>query len=278
MSALPFRFFALRVLRTARPGPTFVRVTFGGTELAALASGGRDQRFKLFLPQPGQDAPVMPDPSDPDWFAAWRALDPAVRGTMRTYTVRELRPADPAGRPAELDVDFALHGDGQGDGPAAGWARAARPGDRVTILGAVEEDNAGVDFRPPPGTDSILLTADATALPAVAGILDRLPPDVPAKVWIEIPHADDRRELPSRADTVVTWLIGDDAPPVLESVRAAELPGSAPYAWIAGESGTVKALRRHLVSERGVDRRAITFTGYWKRGSSEDDLIAEAVG
>ncbi|MDF9811196.1 siderophore-interacting protein [Streptomyces sp. SPB162] len=270
MSALPFRFFALRVLRTARIGPTFVRVTFGGTEPTLLVSGGRDQRFKLFLPQRDQDAPVMPDPSDPDWFAAWRALDPAVRGIMRTYTVRELRAAGDA--TAELDVDFALHGD---LGPASSWAQTARPGDRVTILGPVEEDNGGVDFRPPPGTDSIVLTADATALPAVEGILARLSPELPAKVWIEIPHADDRRELPSRADTVVTWLIGDDAPPVLEAVRAAELPGSTPYAWIAGESGTVKALRRHLVSERGINRRAITFTGYWKRGSSEDDLIAE---
>ncbi|MCZ4124406.1 siderophore-interacting protein [Streptomyces sp. H39-S7] len=270
MSELPFRFFALRVLRTAGVGANFVRVTFGGPDLALLASGGRDQRFKLFLPHSGQDEPVMPDPSDPEWFTAWRALDPAVRGIMRTYTVRALRRA--GSEAAELDVDFALHGDTV---PASRWARAARPGDRVTILGAVEEDNAGVDFRPPPGTDSIVLTADATALPAVAGILAWLPPELPAKVWIEIPHADDRRELPSRADTVVTWLIGDGAPPVLEAVRAAELPGSAPYAWIAGESGTVKALRRHLVSERGIDRRAVTFTGYWKRGSSEDDLIAE---
>jgi NADPH-dependent ferric siderophore reductase len=270
VSAPPFRFFALRVLRTARVGATFVRVTFGCTEPAPLASGGRDQRFKLFLPHPGQDTPVMPDPSDPDWFGAWRALDPAVRGVMRTYTVRELRGA--GGAAAELDVDFALHGD---LGPASIWARTAGPGDRVTILGPVEEDNAGIDFRPPPGTDAIVLTADATALPAVEGILARLPPELPAKVWIEIPHADDRRELPSRADTVVTWLIGDRAPSVLEAVRTAELPGSAPYAWIAGESGTVKALRRHLVSERGIDRRAVTFTGYWKRGSSEDDLIAE---
>ncbi|MEU3464114.1 siderophore-interacting protein [Streptomyces sp. NPDC006733] len=270
MSGLPFRFFTVHVLRTARVGAGFVRVTFGGAELHGFVSGGRDQRFKLFLPHPGQDLPVMPDPSDPDWFTAWRALDPAVRGIMRTYTVRELRKAGQ--RSAELDVDFALHGDTV---PASGWAQAARPGDRLVILGAVEEDNGGVDFRPPPGTDSVLITADATALPAVAGILAWLPADLPAKVWIEIPHADDRRELPSRADTVVTWLIGDGATPVLEAVRAAELPGSTPYAWIGGESAVVKALRRHLVSERGIDRRAITFTGYWKRGSSEDDLIAE---
>jgi NADPH-dependent ferric siderophore reductase len=40
---------------------------------------------------------------------------------------------------------------------------------------------------------------------------------------------------------------------------------SSRYAWLAGESGTVTSLRRHLVGERGMDRRAIAFMGYWRR-------------
>jgi NADPH-dependent ferric siderophore reductase len=28
-------------------------------------------------------------------------------------------------------------------------------------------------------------------------------------------------------------------------------------------------LRRHLVSERGVDRKAVAFMGYWRRGRAE---------
>ncbi|MEV0563282.1 siderophore-interacting protein [Dactylosporangium sp. NPDC050588] len=63
---------------------------------------------------------------------------------------------------------------------------------------------------------------------------------------------------------------------VLDAVRAADLPPGTPYAWVAGESGVVRSVRRHLVHERGIDRRRVMFTGYWRRGATEDDLIAEA--
>jgi NADPH-dependent ferric siderophore reductase len=38
------------------------------------------------------------------------------------------------------------------------------------------------------------------------------------------------------------------------------------YAWIAGESGVVTGLRRHLVKDLGIDRRQVAFMGYWRRG------------
>lgn len=41
------------------------------------------------------------------------------------------------------------------------------------------------------------------------------------------------------------------------------------YAWLAAESGAVKALRRHLVRERGWDKSQIAFMGYWKQGVSQ---------
>jgi NADPH-dependent ferric siderophore reductase len=299
----PFRFFDVHVVRTRQLGTSMVRVTFGGDRLAELASGGRDQRFKLFLPQPHQDRPVFEDMGD-GWYTAWRAQDPAERPVMRSYTIREQRHD-----PAEFDVDFALHGAGtpaspkrstsfeQGGapivagGPASRWAAHARPGDRLTVLAPAVEDNGGVDFRPPSGTDWILLTGDETALPAIAGILSWLSPGTQAKVWIEVGHEDDRQSLPTFADADITWLVrdghgrghGDGAPattaahrePLLDALRAAELPDGTPYAWIAGEAGTVKAVRRHLVRERGIDRRAVKFTGYWRRGATEEDLIAE---
>ncbi|WP_369356216.1 siderophore-interacting protein [Streptomyces sp. cg2] len=277
-TSAPFRFFDVRVARTRRLGPSMVRITFTGERLAELASGGRDQRFKLFLPQPHQSAPVFEDTGD-GWYATWRAQDPAERPVMRSYTIREQRP-----HLGEFDVDFALHGADDpasaAGGPASRWALAARPGDRLTVLAPAVADNGGVDFRPPPGTDWILLTGDETALPAIAGNLAWLSPGTVAKVWIEIGHEDDRRALPSFADVEVTWLVREHAgpgrgEPVLDALRAADLPEGTPYAWIAGEAGTVKAVRRHLVRERGFDRRAVKFTGYWRRGATEEDLIAE---
>ncbi len=41
------------------------------------------------------------------------------------------------------------------------------------------------------------------------------------------------------------------------------------YAWLAGEAGVIKTLRRYLVSVKGVDRKAVAFMGYWRRGRAE---------
>jgi NADPH-dependent ferric siderophore reductase len=275
VSATPYLFFHPHVVRTERLSPTLVRVVLGGDDLAGIVSGGRDQRFKLFLPRPGQTAPLLPEPLGPDWYADWRALDPDVRGIMRTYTIRAARRD-----PLEIDVDFALHGD---LGPASRWAQQAAPGDRVSILAPVRDDNGGVDFQPPAGTDWVLLTADETALPAVAGILDWLPAGTPVRAWIEVAHPDDRVPLTTAADADITWLVRerpgtDRTAALLAAVRAAgDLPPGTPYAWIAGEAASVRALRRHLVNDRGFARDAICFTGYWRHGVTEDDLLAAAV-
>lgn len=41
------------------------------------------------------------------------------------------------------------------------------------------------------------------------------------------------------------------------------------YAWIAGEAGCVKELRRHLVRGVGLDRQQVAFMGYWRHGKAE---------
>lgn len=55
---------------------------------------------------------------------------------------------------------------------------------------------------------------------------------------------------------------------------AGDSPGDASgrhrfYAWIAGEAGVVKTLRRYLVREVGVDRHQVAFMGYWRQGCAE---------
>ncbi|GAA3052251.1 hypothetical protein GCM10020000_37130 [Streptomyces olivoverticillatus] len=120
--------------RTPRPlhGEDHLR---RGAVARVRRGGGRDQSFSLFLPQPGQSAPVLPDSEGEGWLAQWRAMDPAVRAVMRSYTVREHRR-----EPAEVDVDFALHGTetraaAAAAGPAARWASRAARGDRAVLLG-----------------------------------------------------------------------------------------------------------------------------------------------
>ncbi|MFM9370273.1 siderophore-interacting protein [Streptomyces sp. Da 82-17] len=277
----PFRLFRLEVERVARLSPSLVRVTFTGPELAEFDSGGLDQSLSLFLPRPGQSEPLLP-PADGDpagWYAAYRAMPDDTRAVMRSYTAREQRrtPVE------ELDIDFAVHPDG---GPACVWAERAEPGDRVAVLGPTGPDNNGIRFRLPEDAEWLLMWADETALPAAASILESLPAGLRVKAWLEVPCADDRLELRTAADADITWLVREVTEAsgahrterTVEAVRAASLPESRPYAWIAGEAGTVKSLRRHLVREREFDRRAVSFTGYWRLGLSEDGLRAEAEG
>ncbi|MEU3447358.1 siderophore-interacting protein [Streptomyces thermolilacinus] len=273
-AALPFNFFPLQVAATRRLGPSLVRVTFTGAgdeDLSGFASGGRDQSLSLFLPHPGQPEPVLPPVVDGDLYGAlgaWRAMPDDVRAVMRSYTVREQRRT--ADGTTEVDIDFAVHEDG---GPACRWALATSEGDRVAVLGPAVADNTGVRFQLPEDADEVLMWGDETALPAASAILEWLPAGTRARVWLEVPHAGDRLELRTSADATVTWLVREEgAPPAVEALRAAEVSGAAPYVWLAGESGSVKALRRHFVNERGLDRRRVTFVGYWRKGVSEDAL------
>ena len=268
----PFRFFGLSVLRTRRLSPSMLRITFGGPGLDGFAAGGRDQSLSLFLPHPGQPEPVVPVDEDGNWFAEWRALPEDVRAVVRSYTVRAQRRADDGS--TEVDIDFALHEDG---GPACRWAAAAAPGQLLKAIGPAVEDNAGVRFRPPQDTAWVLIWADETALPAAAAALDRLPAGMKARVWLEVQHTEDRQALNTAADARISWLVRDEgAPSGVDAVRAAELPEGTGYVWIAGESSGVKALRRHLVRERQLDRKRVTFVGYWRRGLNEEQLRAEA--
>ena len=123
----------------------------------------------------------------------------------------------------------------------------------------------------------MLIWATRRHCPPLAAILEWLPAGTAAQVWLEVAHA----ERPAGARPPPTppspGSCGTRARrPRCEAVRAAELPEGTPYAWIAGESGTVKALRRHLVRERELDRHRVTFVGYWRRGVSEDGLREEA--
>ena len=42
------------------------------------------------------------------------------------------------------------------------------------------------------------------------------------------------------------------------------------YAWLAGEAGCIKELRRFLVRDTGLDRSDVAFMGYWRLGRSEN--------
>ncbi|OCC08779.1 siderophore-interacting protein [Streptomyces sp. PTY087I2] len=271
----PLQLFDLTVVRTKRLGPSILRITLGGPGSEGFRGGGRDQSLSLLLPRPGQRESVAPAGEAGSGRERWRALTEGERALLRSYAVRAERPR-PDGS-TEVDLDFVLHGDG---GPASRWARKAAPGDRITVLGPAVADDTAVRFRPPADTDWVLIRADETALSAAAAVLEWLPAGLPARVWLEVPCTEDRQALNTAAKARIRWLVrSEGAACGVEAVRAAALPEGTPYAWIAGEASGVRALRHHLVQERGFAPERVTSTTYWTRGlSAEQARKAESEG
>lgn len=246
------RAFQVTVSSVRQLSPTFRRITFGGYALRDFGVHGDtlDLRIKLLIPSLAPDGSELPLPvfntGQAGWYRDWLAMDPEVRGAMRTYTVREAR-LD--GVYPEIDVDFALHDDGPGNsGPAAAWAMKAKPGDALTIIGPNNRaahcitagTYSGIEWRPGLA-QRILLAGDETAVPAISAILETLPPYMSGHAFLEVPQAGDFLELCSPADIEITWLARGAVPGrfrphgqlLQEAVRAAvPVPG-----WVGIKAG-----------------------------------------
>jgi NADPH-dependent ferric siderophore reductase len=297
--AARYRVFSVRVAAVTSLTPSFVRVTLTGDALAEFSAVGLDQRIKIVLPIPGHGFTDLPDGED--WYGAWRALPDAVRNPLRTYTVRSFRPDA-----RELDIDFVAHGD---TGPASRWVSECRVGDELRIVGpAVPSSPAelptGAAEFDPGAANRILLAGDETAAPAICAILEALDVSTVGHVFIEVPTDADRLPVSAPAGVEVRWIARNGAthgvrmtdqvhawastvapgPACGDTVELADVdvdeqvlwdvPAAAEsrpvYAWIAGEAGCVKELRRHLVRGVGLDRKQVAFMGYWRHGKAEN--------
>jgi NADPH-dependent ferric siderophore reductase len=122
--------------------------------------------------------------------------------------------------------------------------------------------------------DWFLLMGDDSALPAICTILDVLPAAVRALVYVEVIDRHEERKLATRANAEVTWLHrgenNESAGQLLEeSLQALELPAGDGRVYVACEAGAMRRMRRHLLTERGLDRGKIVTRGYWKLGETD---------
>ncbi|MCX5602498.1 SIP domain-containing protein [Streptomyces phaeochromogenes] len=251
----------VEVVRTVDITPGMRRVTLSGEQLRAFTtadglvrppfeSAGFDDDLGFYFPYPGQRDPVLPVQGEAKLIVP---KDP--RPLSRVYTVRRWDP-----EAGELDVDFVKHGVGAG----TTWAYRTRPGDRIHLSGP----STSKAF--PTGADWLLVAGDDTALPAIGRLLDELPPDARAQVFIEIAEDSHRQELRELPGVDVTWLVRPGATAgtvslLTETVRSAEWWSGQAFAWLAGEHTAVRDIRRHLVEDRGVPKEDIDFAGYWRR-------------
>jgi NADPH-dependent ferric siderophore reductase len=246
--ALKFRL--LRVERVVRVAPAFVRVTLTG-DLSDFVSSSFDDHVKVFFPREGELKPAMPE-AGPDGPVFAQGME---RPVMRDFTPRRFD-----SEAGELDLEFALHE----AGPATTWAAQAQPGQYLGIGGPRGS------MVIPSGYDWHLLIGDETALPAIARRLAELPTGARVAVVVEAASRAARIELPSETDLYVIWCYRDEADSdnaLLDAVTQLALPEGNGYVWAAGEASAIRAVRAHLVNERGVDKKRIRASAYWRRGA-----------
>ncbi|MDQ0797363.1 siderophore-interacting protein [Streptomyces sp. B1I3] len=244
-----------QVLRTEQITPHMVRVVLGGDGLADFnLAGFTDHYIKLCF------APEGADYTHPFDMARIREEYPREQWpTTRTYTVRSW---DPATR--ELAVDFVVHGD---EGLAGPWATRARPGDQVTFLGP------GGGYGPQASAGWHLLAGDESALPAIAAALERMPAGALVHAFVEVADATEEQKIVTPDGVAVTWLHRGDRPvgeAVVAAVTELDFPEGEVQAFVHGEAGFVKEIRRHLRLERGIPLSQLSISGYWRLGQSDD--------
>jgi NADPH-dependent ferric siderophore reductase len=241
----------LRVLRTERLTPHMIRIVAGGEGICDFQPNEyTDAYVKVHFKIPGV---AYPEPFD---LQAVRANFPREQWPrMRSYTVRGFDAA--AG---ELTFDFVHHGD---EGIAGPWAAAARPGDELLLTGP------GGAYAPGAEADWHLLAGDESALPAIAASLEAIPAGVPAYAFILVENADEEQPLVTKADAQITWLHRASGGDVAEAVRALPWRDGVVQAFVHGEAGFVRDLRRYL-TERGVRRELLSISGYWRVGKNDE--------
>src|SRR4051812_5970237 len=189
-----------------------------------------------------------------------RGLPQEQQPARRRYTVRAWDPER-----HRLTLDFVVHGD---SGVAGPWAAAARPGDALVFTGP----SGG--YRPDPAADWDLMVGDESALPAIAASLEGLPPTARAVVRVVCDGSDHEIDLTGPADLDLVWLHrhGDDRDESLlvAAVEALDFGQGTPFGFVHGEADEIRAVRRHLLEDRGLSRQQLSCSPYWRRTMTDE--------
>jgi NADPH-dependent ferric siderophore reductase len=245
-----------RVATTEALTPSLVRVVLEGGDLADLVMPDATDAYVnvAFRPEGAPYDEVFDPQTVRDDFAD---AEPPAR---RRYTVRAWD-ADAH----RLTIDFVVHGD---SGVAGPWAAKARPGDVLVFTGP----SGG--YRPDPAADWHLMLGDESALPAIAASLEALPAHARAVVRVVCDGPDHEIDLQTPADLDLAWLhrSGDerDGSLLLAAVEALGFGEGRPFGFVHGEADEIRSVRRHLLQERGLTRRDLSCSPYWRRTMTDE--------
>ncbi|MDO5066503.1 MAG: siderophore-interacting protein [Propionibacteriaceae bacterium] len=243
------------VLNRERLAPNMVRLRLRADDLQATELSFTDSYIKFILPRPGSG---LTWPFDPE--QARESLPAEQQPVLRAYTIRAFDPDA-----ATMTVDVVTHGD---EGIAGVWATTATPGESVGFVGP------GGAWKPSGPYQHFVLAGDESAAPAIAAALEALPEGTTATVFLEVDHPF---EVPQPEGVTTHWLMRGNAlpgDPLVQAVRSHEFPAEPTGWFVHGVAEMVRDLRRHLFVERGVPREAVSISGYWRRGMTDEQWRA----
>lgn len=257
----------LEVARVEQITPRYRRVVLSG---AALDDGFPFLRFscndhvKAYFPDPSTGQIVAYREIGDD---QWEVDSEAGRPIRRDYTPRAFD-----AEAAELTLDFVIHE----HGVAGRWARDARVGDPLTIMGP------RANWLLPENYGHYLALGDETALPAISRLIEEAPRGSRVTAMVEIADADEEQHLVPGEDVELDlhWIRRETAPvdaghlgPLETGLHRIGLPAPLEelYVFAAGEAGAMKPIRRHLRRELTLPKQQLAVDGYWKRGVTDHD-------
>jgi NADPH-dependent ferric siderophore reductase len=241
----------VEVVSVSRIKPRLVSVRVSGDALEGFQLDAPTAHIKVFLPLPGQDAPLLPE-----FLPEGQIIPDDARPAVRTYTPRRF---DAATR--TLEVQFVLHG----AGPASEWAERASVGDKLAVAGPggrfVMDSTAGHWW----------IAGDESAIPAVGTLLDALPDTAAAEVHLEVAGPEDELEFLSPAKTTIIWhhrRVPDAWGAELDEAARGAAIADGTRVWVACEAAAMRGIRRHFLAERGVPASSLVTRGYWRLGEA----------
>ncbi len=241
--------------------PCMRRIVFGGEDLGRFDRPDQLHCRLIFQPRDTVEPqwPTLDDRGHIVW-AGQRKLD------TRVYTIRSIDAAR-----GELTIDFALHPDA---GPATRWARAARAGDVVGIVGPAANGPKPAAFY--------VLAGDETGLPGIARMLETMDGHARGVAFIEIAGPSEQQALVHPPGVTVHWLHRHGAAPgsttlLPDAVRTVAWPADLGQAFFWGgcEHKAFRDIHRMLKHEVGLPRDRQVLYSHWHRSLSEEQIIAE---
>ena len=240
--------FDVRVTAVEQLSPNFRRITFGGYSLRHFGVHGRhpgpaDQAHDP-VPgrrrQPDSRCPSSGSSSPAGTANGWPWILPSAAPCAPTPCGRHAwTPSTPKSTSTSCCTSTLP---ATAVPPPTGRLNA-KPGDALTLIGpnnraahcVTAETYSGIEWRPGLA-QRVLLAGDETAVPAIAAILESLPPYLSGHAFLEVPsrRATSRTSI-SPADVDITWLARgarDGRPPHGELLQAAVRAAVPEPGWV----------------------------------------------